>query len=153
MKIDKELLDKLFEQAKDNLRLRTNLDMRTSNEDGSQMMLNAMMPGTEVAIHRHPNSVENVLLLTGRIDEVLYEEVSEFQKASRNLNDERFQDSMDVARKVTLREVERIHLCSVEGKFGCQVPKGVWHTVEVIEPSVIFEGKDGRYGEDGSETF
>lgn len=27
-----------------------------------------------------------------------------------------------------------------------------WHTVEVIEPSVIFEAKDGAYGEDGSET-
>ena len=26
-----------------------------------------------------------------------------------------------------------------------QVPKGAWHTVEVIEPSVIFEAKDGAY--------
>ena len=27
------------------------------------------------------------------------------------------------------------------------------HTVEVLEPSVIFEAKDGKYGEDGSETI
>ena len=40
-----------------------------------------------------------------------------------------------------------------DGAYGCQVPKGVWHTVEVIEPSVIYEGKDGKYGEDGSETY
>lgn len=153
MTIDKELLDKLFADAKENPRLRTNLDLRTSNEDGSQMMLNAMMPGTEVAIHRHPMSNENVILITGRMDEVLYEEVSEFQNGSVSSNDARLQDSQDVARKVPLREVERIHLCPAEGKFGCQVPKGVWHTVEVIEPSVIYEGKDGKYGEDGSETF
>lgn len=39
------------------------------------------------------------------------------------------------------------------GNFGCVVPAGAWHTVEVFEPSVIYEAKDGRYGEDGSETF
>lgn len=33
------------------------------------------------------------------------------------------------------------------------MPQGAWHTVEVIEPSVIYEAKDGKYGEDGSETF
>ena len=37
--------------------------------------------------------------------------------------------------------------------FGCVVPAGAWHTVEVFEPSVIFEAKDGKYGEDGSETL
>jgi len=66
MTIDQALLDKLFADAKENPRLRINMDMRTSNEDNSQQMLNAMMPGTEVAIHRHPNSVENVLLLINR---------------------------------------------------------------------------------------
>lgn len=33
------------------------------------------------------------------------------------------------------------------------IPPGAWHTVEVLEPSVIYEAKDGKYGEDGSETF
>lgn len=146
MTIDEELIGNLFAQAKENPRLRTNLDLRTTSEDGSQMMLNAMLPGTEVPIHRHSNSVENVMLLTGRMDEVLYEEGSSFSQDG----DSRL---TDVARKVTLRESERIHLCPAEGKYGCQVPKGVWHTVEVIEPSVIFEGKDGKYGEDGSEMF
>ena len=135
MTINKELIEKLLEEAKGNPRLRTNLDLRTSAEDGSQRMLNAMLPGTEVAIHRHPMSNENVILITGRLDEVLYEEVT----------------SADG--KVTLRESERIHLCPQDGAYGCQVPKGVWHTVEVLEPSVIYEGKDKKYGEDGSETF
>ena len=73
MTIDQELLDKLFEEAKVNPRLRTNLDLRTSPEDGSQRMLNAMLPGTEVPIHRHPMSNENVILIIGRLDEVFYE--------------------------------------------------------------------------------
>lgn len=100
--------------------------MRTSPEDGSQRMLNAMLPGTEVAVHCHPNSNENVILITGKIYEILYEETENGE----------------------LMETERIFLCPAEGRFGCQVPKGVWHTVEVIEPSVIYEAKDGKYGED-----
>ena len=39
------------------------------------------------------------------------------------------------------------------GNYGCVVPAGAWHTVEVLTPSVIYEAKDGKYGEDGSETF
>ena len=135
MIIDKTILDNLLEQARLNPRLRTNLDLRTSAEGGTQRMLNAMLPGTEVAIHRHPMSNENVILIKGRLDEVLYEEVAS-------------EDG-----RVALKESERIHLCPEEGIYGCQVPKGVWHTVEVLEPSVIYEGKDGKYGEDGSETF
>ena len=37
-------------------------------------MLNALLPGTRVPIHRHPESTENVLLLTGKLAEVFYEE-------------------------------------------------------------------------------
>ena len=130
MVIDKELIDGLFNLAEENPRKRVNYDMRTSPEDGSQRMLNAMLPGTEVAVHRHPNSNENVILITGRMYEILYEVVDG-----------------------QLVETERLYLCLAEGKYGCQVPKGVWHTVEVIEPSVIYEAKDGKYGEDGSEIF
>ena len=135
MTINQELLEKMFEEAKGNPRLRMNLDLRTSAEDGSQRMLNAMLPGTEVPIHRHPMSNENVILIKGRLDEVLYEEVT-------------MADG-----KVTLKESERIHLHPENGVYGCQVPKGIWHTVEVLEPSVIYEGKDRKYGEDATEMF
>lgn len=80
IQIDKFLIDSLFEKAKENPRLRQNYDMRTSNEDHSQQMLNALLPGTEVPIHRHPNSVENVLLLTGRMDEVYMRKWGSTQK-------------------------------------------------------------------------
>ena len=127
MEINKDLLDNLFEQAKGNPRLRQNLDLRTSSADTSQRMLNALLPGTVVAIHRHPQSTENVFLLCGKIVEVICDE---------NGN-----------------EIERIHLDPSVGNYGCIVPQGAWHTVEVLEPSVIYEAKDGKYGEDGSETF
>ena len=127
MEINKELLDNLFEQAKENPRLRQNFDLRTSSADTSQRMLNALLPGTVVPIHRHPQSTENVFLLCGKIVEVICDE---------NGN-----------------EIERIHLDPFVGNYGCVVPQGAWHTVEILEPSVIYEAKDGKYGEDGSETF
>ena len=127
MEINKEFLGKLFEQAVVNPRLRQNLDLLTSANDNSQRMLNALLPGTVVPIHRHPQSTENVFLLCGNIVEVICDEKG--------------------------NEIERIHLDPTIGNYGCVVPQGAWHTVEVLEPSVIYEAKDGKYGEDGSEMF
>ena len=90
-------------------------------------MLNALMHGTVIPVHHHPDSNDNVILLCGKLIEVLFDE---------NGN-----------------ETERIHLNPTVGSFGCVVPAGAWHTVEVLEPSVIYEAKDGKYGEDGSETL
>ena len=144
LEINKDFLDSLFAKAKENPRLRHNYDLRTSAEDKSQRMLNALLPGTEVAIHRHPNSSESVICLCGRMDEVIYEEVVTYGKGAPDVMPMGM-DAQDVTRKVEYREVQRIRLCPAEGKYGCQVPKGAWHTVEVIEPSVIFEAKDGAY--------
>ena len=140
LKINKEFLESLLSQAKDNPRLRQNYDLRTCEEDKSQRMLNALLPGTEVAIHRHPDSSESIICLYGRMDVVVYDEVVTY-----------VQDGEDKKRKVSYNETERISLAPVEGKFGCSIPKGAWHTVEVFEPSVIFEAKDRAYGEDGSK--
>ena len=51
------------------------------------------------------------------------------------------------------KESARYMLDPSLGNFGCVVPAGAWHTVEVLEPSVIFEAKDGKYGEDRSESL
>ena len=127
IQIDKNLINSLFDKAVVSERKRMNYDLRTSSNDGSQRMLNALLPGSIVPIHRHPNSNENVILLCGKLVEVLYDEEG--------------------------NETERIHLDPSVGNFGCVVPAGAWHTVEVLDPSVIYEAKDGKYGEDGSETF
>ena len=123
MQIDKELLERLFEQAKESPRLRMNYDLRTSSADTSQRMLNALLPGTEVPIHRHEETGETVVCLCGRLEEMIYEEMPDgtFQEVSRNL------------------------LWPDEGKYGIQIPAGAAHTIRVQEPSVIFEAKDGAY--------
>lgn len=144
MIFDKDFLGKLFEQATINPRLRQNFDLRTSGEDTSQRMLNALLPGTVVPIHRHEDTTETVICLCGTLDEVIYEEVVTYEKAAPDTMPMGI-DAQNVTRKVEYREVQRIRLCPAEGKYGCQVPKGAWHTVEVIEPSVIFEAKDGEY--------
>lgn len=146
MEINKEFLGKLFEQAVENPRLRQSYDLRTSSADSSQRMLNALLPGTVVPIHRHEDTTETVICLCGRMDEVIYEEVTTYGNAASDAAPMGM-DAQDVTHKVEYREVQRIHLCPTEAKYGCQIPKGAWHTVEVIEPSVIFEAKDGAYKE------
>ena len=144
MEFDKDFLGKLFEQATMNPRLRQSFDLRTSSADNSQRMLNALLPETVVPIHRHEDTTETVVCLCGKLDEVIYEEVVTYENSSSNAIPMGM-DYKDVVRKVEYREVQRIHLCPAEAKYGCQIPKGAWHTVEVIEPSVIFEAKDGAY--------
>ena len=156
MEFNKDFLGKLFEQATMNPRLRQSFDLRTSSADTSQRMLIALLPGTVVPIHRHPNSTENVFLLCGKLVEVIYEEVNPFlspMKEEDTSTFDRGMDAMNVTNGRRFREVERIHLDPTVGNYGCVIPKGAWHSVEVLEPSVIYEAKDGKYGEDGSETL
>ena len=119
---DNTFLDALLASAAESPRLRMNHDLRNSAADMSQRMLNALLPGTVVPVHRHEDTAETVVCLRGRLWEVIYEEV-----------DNKF------------REVSRHLLCPAEGCHGMQVPAGAWHTIEVLEPSVIFEAKDGAY--------
>lgn len=138
MIIDNTLLDSLLEQAKSSPRLRQNFDLRTSTEDTSQRMLNALQPDTVVPIHRHTDTSETVICLCGRLEEIIYEEVVEYVREETSRTEE-------VLRKQTFKEVSRQLLCPAEGLCGIQIPKGAWHTIHVIEPSVIFEAKDGAY--------
>ena len=116
-------LNELLAKAEESPRLRMNYDLRTSSADTSQRMLNALLPGTEVPIHRHEDTAETVVCLCGRLEELIYEEMPDgtFQEVSRHL------------------------LCPTEGMYGIQIPAGAWHTICVLEPSVIFEAKDGAY--------
>lgn len=119
---DREFLDELFREAEKSQRKRQHFDLRNSDSDTSQRMLNALLPGTEVPVHRHENTAETVVCLSGELVEVLYEKTGEcFIEVSR-------------------------HLISPEnGVYGMQIPAGVWHTVIANKPSVIFEAKDGAY--------
>lgn len=118
MKIDKSLLDNLLSQAASNPRLRQSCDLRTSPEDSSQRVLNALLPGTTISIHRHTKSTETFVILRGKLEEIFYEEG---------------------------RETSRILLEAGGDVQGLCIPLGQWHTVNVLEPTVILECKDGKY--------
>lgn len=138
---NKEFLNSLLSQAKESPRLRQNYDLRNSSEDTSQRMLNALLPGTEVPIHRHEETSETVVCLMGKLEEILYEEVVEYETAEDPCNF----DGGDVMRKIQYKEIARHLLCPTEGQYGMQIPAGVWHSINVLEPSVILESKDGKY--------
>ena len=121
MKIDIALLDSLTAQAQASPRLRMNLDLRTSDADTSQRMLNAIEPGSVVPIHRHQKTSETFVVLRGRVVEEFYD------------------------------ELERICCSTYEVSAGgpvcaLNIPAGTWHTLRALESgTVILEMKDGAY--------
>ena len=128
--IDKELLETLHEKAYGSERLRMNFDLRTTTEDTSQRMLNALEVGTRVPIHRHEETSETVVCLQGRLDVIFYVDLPNM-------------DAGGPGREFL--ETFRTELCPAKGQYGVQIPKGAWHTIEVKEESTIFEAKDGKY--------
>lgn len=59
MVIDKSLLDIVSAQAKASSRLRMNYNFHQSLDEKCHRMLNAVEPGTEVPIHKHPTKDES----------------------------------------------------------------------------------------------
>lgn len=120
MVIDKNILDSLSAQAKANPRLRQGLDMRTTLDDTSQRLLNAMELSTFIPIHRHRTTSETMVMVRGKLVERFYDN-------DGNLTDEYMMEPM--------------------GEYPMiQVPAGQWHSLEVLESgTVIFEAKDGMY--------
>lgn len=128
MKITQEILDNLTTQAKASERLRMSMDLRTSSEDQSQRMLNAVEPGTPLPIHRHRGSAETVVIVRGRLMERFYNDAGEMTEE-------------------ILMEVGGD--CSV-----LQIPAGQWHDIDVLDSgTVIFEAKDGAYAPLGEDDL
>ena len=120
MVIDKQLLDEVSEQAKASARLRMNYNFHQSLDDKCHRFLNAVEPGTQVPIHRHPTKDETFVLLRGRV------------RVTTHNDDGSVKDC--------------IVLCPEEGLYGVNIPKGVWHTLESLESgSVFFECKEGPF--------
>ena len=118
--IDKNLLDEVSAQAKSSPRLRMNFNFHQSLEDKCHRMLNAVEPGTEIPIHRHPDKDESFVILRGKVRSTTYN------------NDGSVIDSVVLSQE--------------DGIYGVDIPKNVWHNLESLEPgSVIFECKSGPY--------
>lgn len=137
--IDKALLAELHQKAETTERLRMNFDLRTTAEDTSQRMLNALEPGTKVPIHRHLKTSESVVCLEGRLDWVFYEELPNLDCGGP------VHDGETAADETQFVEKARMRVCPRDGQYGIQVPKGAWHSIEVYEKSTILEAKDGKY--------
>ena len=124
--IDKFLLDKVSAKAKESPRLRMNYNFHQSLDEKCHRFLNAVEPGTVVEIHRHPAKDESFVLLRGRV-------------VVNTFNDDG-----------TVKE--SVELCPAEGKYGVNIPMGIWHNIECIEPdSVFFECKEGPYASHDQE--
>ena len=121
MKITQAVLDKLTAEAKASPRLRMNMDLRNSDADQSQRMLNAIEPRSVVPIHRHQKSSETVVCLRGRLVEEFYDELERIC-------------------------TERIELSPNGPVVALNIPAGQWHTLRALESgSVILEMKNGKY--------
>lgn len=120
MVIDKALLDSVSEQAKVSPRLRMNYNFHQSLEEKCHRMLNAVEPGTDVPIHRHPSKDESFVLLRGKVKVTIHNDDGSIK--------------------------ESVVLNPNEGLYGVDIPKGVWHKVESLETgSVFFECKEGPF--------
>ena len=73
VEINDNLLVALHLQAAASERKRMNYDLRTTAEDNSQRMLNALEVGTKVPIHRHLETSETTICLQGCMDVVFYD--------------------------------------------------------------------------------
>ena len=120
MVIDKELLDKVLEQAKASPRLRMNYNFHHSLDDKCHRMLNAIEPGTDIPIHRHPTKDESFVILRGKVRVTTHNDDGSI--------------------------IEDMVLSQESGNYGVDIPKNVWHKLESLESgSVIFECKEGPF--------
>lgn len=119
MIIDNKLLDEITVRAEESPRRRMNFNLHDSLDAKAQRLINVLLPGTVIPVHRHRHTAETYVLLRGRMTVIFYNELG--AESGRYLLDPR------------------------EGNYGLQIPAGQWHGLEVLEPSAIIEIKDGPY--------
>ena len=118
--IDELLLNEVQIKAKDSPRLRMNYNFHESLDDKCHRFLNALEPGTIVPVHHHPTKDETFIILRGKVRVTTHRDDGSI--------------------------IENVVLCPEEGRYGVNIPKGVWHTIEALEAnSVIFECKEGPF--------
>ena len=111
MVIDQKLLDQVSIQAKESTRLRMNYNFHQSLDDKCHRMLNAVEPGTEVPIHRHPTKDESFVILRGKVRSTTYNDDGSI--------------------------IDSVVLSQDNGVYGVDIPKGVWHKLESLGPCYL----------------
>ena len=126
--IDQKLLNTVSSEAKSSPRLRKNYNFHQSLDDKCHRFLNAVEPGTEVPIHRHPTKDETFVILRGKVRVTTHNDDGTI--------------------------IEDVVLSQESGNYGVDIPKNVWHKLESLESgSVIFECKEGPFVENEVEGY
>ena len=120
MIITENIINKVSSEAKTSPRLRMNYNLHESFEDQVQRMFNALEPGTEIPIARHPNSSETLIMLRGKLRVLIYDDKKSI--------------------------IEDVIIAPNTDILGYHIPKGTWHTVQSLESgTVCFETREGPY--------
>src|SRR5574344_2000692 len=119
MIIDDNLLDNVLSEASESPRKRMNFNIHKELTDPVQRLLNGLLPGTVLPVHRHQHMDETYVVLKGRMKVRFYSDGGEV--------------------------VEEFLLDPSCGEHGVNIPKGTFHGLEVLEPTVIFEVKEGPF--------
>ena len=96
-------------------------DLRSTPEDTTQKMLNALEPGTLVKIHRHPLCSSTIIVLRGSVKQNIY-------------------DNKGILIQSKILKPNSFELPIYE------IPQNIWHNLECLEMNtIIFECKNGKY--------
>ena len=121
-KFSRKDLDALTLQARENPRLRKNLNIHPDDGSLCQRLFNAIEPDSYIPAHRHldPEKDETFLLVRGKLGVIL------------------FADSGEVVETILL---------ATDGEFlAADIPYGIYHTaVSLAGGTIFFEAKGGPY--------
>ncbi len=120
--IQAEILQQLVNDARASPRLRMNLNLHASLDDGTQRLCNAFEPNTYVRPHRHPEAGrwELFVILKGAADVLTF------------------------APDGTV--LERVSLSEHGPAYIVEIPPLTWHTLISLQSgTVLFEVKQGPY--------
>ena len=97
-----------------------NFNFHQTLDDKCHRFLNAVEPGTEVPVHRHPTKDESFVILRCKVRVTTHNDDGSI--------------------------IEYVMLCPESGNYGVDIPKNVWHMVEALElGSVVFGCKAGAF--------
>ena len=120
MKLDKSLFESIAAKAVQSPRLRMHYDLRDSEDENGQRMLNVLLPGTKSAIHKHSDTSEVVVCIYGSAIERFYDDQG--------------------------NEMEMVIMRAGSDIPGVRVEQGRYHSLEATdEMGVIFEAKAHKY--------
>lgn len=126
MKLDKSLFELIAAKAVQSPRLRMHYDLRDSEDENGQRMLNVLLPGTKSAIHKHSDTSEVVVCIYGSAIERFYDDQG--------------------------NEMEMVIMRAGSDIPGVRIEQGRYHSLEATdEMGVIFEAKAHKYTPDTTE--